>query len=250
MRHRLLIGGGTNTGKTLALIHLAVIYPTKKVAIFDADSQVLDTIEESGLELPNLDVIPATPDWKKLDEAYKRVKGTYVAGDFVCFDMLGRFWEFSQNYFSKSVYGVSPAEHIIALRKQAGKTDFGGFDGLTEWTTIKRMHNEDLLDDACLWSPYHVVATTSLEPYSAKEREPKTGTEGLIAQEFHQKLDGEKHNRYRFRNIAIIYRRLTDGQLCFKLVKVKDTMTLPLPEYEFGGRPLFEVYCEKRGIVL
>ncbi len=250
MRHSLLIGGGTNTGRTTALIHIAVMCPTRRVAIFDADGQVADTLEENGLTLPNLEVVPATPDWGALDTHYKRIKATYVAGDFVCFDMLGRFWDFSQNYFSKSVYGASPAQHIITLREQAKKADFGGFDGLTDWTVIKRLHNEDLLDDATQWSSFHVVATTNLEPYSIKERVPTTGTEGLIAKEFNSKLEGEKHNRYRFRNIAIVYRRLTDGQLCFKLVKVKDAMPLPLPEHEFGGRFFFEAYCQVRGIPL
>ena len=250
MRHVLLIGGGTNTGKTLALIHIAVLCPGSKIAIFDADGQVKDTVEEQGLQLPNLEVIMATPDWEELTGNYRRIKATFGSNDYVCFDMLGRFWDFSQNYYSRSVFGKSPAQHIIELKRQASRTDFGGFDGLTDWTVIKRLHNEELLDDACLWSPFNVVATTSLEPYSPKEKLPKTGVEGLIAQEFNTKLEGEKHNRYRFRNIAILYKRIPDWKLCFKLVKLKDTQTLPLAEHEFSGNPFFQVYCEKRGILL
>jgi hypothetical protein len=165
----------------------------------------------------------------------------------MCFDMMGVFWDLAQNYFSRTVFGESPAQHILKLRSEAKRVDFGGFDGLTDWTLIKRMHNEDIFDDALRWSDFNVLATTSLTDFSPKEKVPTTGVEGLMAQEFGKKLEGEKHNRFRFRTIAIVYHKPKEGKFCFKIVKQKgQPLEQPLPEYNFTGRTFIEVYQEAR----
>jgi len=251
MREKILVGGLTNTGKTLTIIQTAVMFPERKVYAFDAEGDINLTLEDMGLELPNLIVKDVTPDWSKLTEDYSEAKAVLTAQDWCCFDMLGVFWDLAQNSFSRSVFGESPSQHIIKLRQEAGKAEFGGFDGLTDWTVIKRMHNEDIFDDAVRWSPFNVLATTSLTEFSPKEKVPQSGVEGLMAKEFGMKLEGEKHNKYRFRTIAIIYQPVRTNRFCFKLVKVKgQPQPLPLPEVEFTGRSFLEVYAEYRGIRL
>jgi len=247
MRDKILIGGNTNSGKTIAIIQLAVQYPNRRVYAFDAEGDINLTLEEMGLELPNLTVKNVTPNWDKLITDYKEAKGVLTPDDWCAFDMMGVFWDLAQSAFSRYVYGESPSQHILALRRESGKADFGGFDGLTDWTVIKRMHNEDIFDDALRWSDFNVLATTSLTDYSPKEKIPRTGVEGLMVKEFGQKLEGEKHNKYRFRSIAIIYQK-TNGSFFFKLVKVKGAaLTQPLPEYEFTGRSFMEAYQEAKG---
>lgn len=246
MREKLLIGGDTNTGKTMAIIQLAVMYPNKKVYVFDAEGDVALTIEEMGLELPNLFDIPVKPDWEEFTTSYNAAKQILTPDDWCCFDMMGVFWDLAQNCFSRGVYGESPSQHIIRLRREAQKADFGGFDGLTEWTTIKRMHNEDIFDDAVRWSPFNVLATTSLNDFSPKEKIPKSGLDAIMAQEFGKKLEGEKHNKFRFRNIAIIYHRPQDGHYLFKMVKLKGQQcTFPLPEHDFTGQSFLDVYLRE-----
>lgn len=251
MREKILVAGDTNTGKTLALIQLAVSLPERKVVVFDAEGDVNLSLEELGLELPNLTVVEVKPDWVALTQAYQAAKEVLEPHDWICFDMLGVFWDLAQNVFSKSVFGTSPAQHIIALRRDAKRADFGGFDGLTDWTVIKRMHNEDIFDDALRWSDFNVLATTSLTDFSPKERIPKTGVEGIMAEEFGKKFEGEKHNKFRFRTIAVIYNKLKERKFCFKLVKLKgQPVELPLPEYDFTGQSFIDVYQQVRGIEL
>ncbi len=249
MREKILIAGNTNSGKTMAIIQLAVQVPERTVYAFDAEGDINLTLEELGLELPNLIVKNVIPDWDKLTADYREAKSVLTPDDWCCFDMMGVFWDLAQNSFSRAVFGESPSQHIIALRRESGKADFGGFDGLTDWTVIKRMHNEDIFDDALRWSPFNVLATTGLTDFSPKEKVPKTGVEGLMAKEFGQKLEGERHNKYRFRTIAVIYQRLTDGRFCFKLVKLKGGAVFhPLSEFDFTGRSFFEVYQETKEI--
>ena len=248
MREKLLIGGNTNSGKTIAIIQLAIQFPERLVYVFDAEGDVRLTMEELGIDLPNLVIKEVTPDWDKFVSEYKEAKTKLTPDDWCCFDMMGVFWDLAQNSFSRSVFGESPSQHIIALRKQAVSVSFGGFDGLTDWTVIKRMHNEDIFDDALRWSPFNVMATTSLTDFSPKEKIPKYGFEALMASEFGMKIEGEKHNKFRFRSIAIIYEKPGDGRFYFKMVKLKGTsLTQPLQEYDFTGRSFFEVYKEVTG---
>lgn len=248
MREKILFGGDTNTGKTLAIYNLAVSFPNSKVIAFDAEGDLNLTIEEIGLRPPNLTMFNVKPDWPAFKEAYEEAKKVLTSEDWMSFDMMGVFWDLAQNSFSRMVFGESPAEHILALRKDAKRADFGGFDGLTDWTVIKRMHNEDIFDDAIRWSDFNVFATTTLTDFSPKEKIPKYGFDTLMASEFGKKLEGEKHNRFRFRTIIIGYYKPSEKQFCFKIVKVKNkVLEQPLPEYDFTGRSFIDVYLEARG---
>ena len=251
MREKILLGGGPNTGKTLTIIQLAVAFPDRRVYAFDAEGDINLTLEDMGLDLPNLSVIEVKPDWIDFTTKYQQAKTVLTPLDWCCFDMMGVFWDLAQNSFSRSVFGESPSQHIVKLRGEAQKADFGGFDGLTDWTVIKRMHNEDIFDDAVRWSLFNVLATTSLNDYSAKEKLPQTGTEGLLVKEFGKKLEGEKHNIYRFRTVAILYQKVNDGRFCFKLVKEKgQPLQRPLVEHDFTGSSFYEKYTELRGMEL
>lgn len=247
MREKILFGGDTNTGKTLAIYNLAVSFPNSKVVSFDAEGDLELMIEEMGYTPPNLIVYKVKPDWAKLKSNYDGIKETLTPSDWMTFDMMGVFWDLAQNSFSKAVFGESPAEHILALRKDAKRADFGGFDGLTDWTVIKRMHNEDIFDDALRWSDFNVFGTTSLTDFSPKEKVPKTGLDGIMVKEFGKKLEGEKHNKFRFRTIVIAYHKQDENKYCFKIVKTKPQPTeLPLPEHDFTGKSFIEVYLESR----
>jgi hypothetical protein len=167
-------------------------------------------------------------------------------------DMMGRFWDFTQNFYSKSVFGKTPSEHLMILRGQAKAISFGGFDGLTDWTVIKRMHNEELVDDALLWSPFNVMATTSTSSYLPVEKVPKTGDAGMIAQEFGVKLEGEKHNIFRFDTIAIMRREVTGGrvQFNFRIAKDKGRPFDVKQVFDITGSSFWAKYAEFRGYSL
>lgn len=241
MKHKILLGGGTNTGKSLNIINMAVDFPDSHIWAFDPENEIPNLLEEMGLELPNLTIKLVTKDWMQFKRDYTEAKKVLKEEDWCCFDMMGVYWDLAQNYFSLSVYGESPAEHIIALREAAKKSDFGGFDGLTEWTVIKRLHNEDIVDDAVRWSPFNVLATTTLADYSPKAKVPQTGVEGLLNNEFGKKLEGEKHNIYRFRTIAILYE--DKGKFFYKVIKEKGKeMKRPLQAVEFTGTSFWQTY--------
>ncbi len=265
MREKVLLGGATGTSKTMSLVQLAMLYPDSKVVILDPDDGVEKVVAELGFDswvkltpdavlgdrnnLPSLTVIPVTPDWDALIKLYKAVKAVLLPQDWMCLDMMNRFWDFAQNYYSRMVFGKTPSEYLMMLRNQAKAVSFGGFDGLTDWTIIKRMHNEELVDDALLWSQFNVMATTSISSYLPVEKIPKAGIEGVLATSFGIKLEGEKHNLYRFDTVAVMVKK-ANGHFYFRLAKDKGRNIDLTQEFDVTGSNFWAKYCEYRGIEL
>ena len=250
MREKILIVGDSNTSKTFSLISLAILYPDKKVVLFDPDDGTGKVLGELGLsegDLPNLTIIPVRVDYEELLSSYQQAKTMLCSGDWLCFDMLGRFWDLCQQYYSLRVFGEDPVEHLLNLRRQAGQVNFGGFDGLQDWTLIKRLHNEKLLDDAVLYSQFNVMATTSVGTYLPVEKMPKTGIKGTLAMNFGIKAEGEKHNIFRFDTIAVLYRK-KEGGFYFKMVKDRGRAVDFEKELDMTGRSFTEVYFDYRGL--
>jgi hypothetical protein len=248
MREKILLAGGANTCKTLSLVNLAVLYPDKKVVILDPDDGVHKALNEIGCELPNLTVIPVTKDWEELMKNYEMIKAELGEGDWLGFDMLNRLWDLSQQFYSQFVFGMSPIQHLLELRKQAKSIGFGGFDGLQDWTIIKRLHNEQLIDDAVLSCKFNVMATTSVDTYLPVEKVPTVGTAGIFAKEFGIKVGGEKGNVYRFDTQAYMYPR--DGKYYFRLVRDRGRTVDVKKEFDITGSNFMTKYVEYRGLAV
>jgi len=252
MREKILLVGDSNTSKTFSLISLAILMPDRKVVIFDPDDGTNKILGELGLtpqDLPNLIVKPVRADWGKLITDYEEVKKELSPDDWLCLDMLGRFWDLSQLYYSEEVFGKDPIDHILTLKRQAQQVNFGGFDGLQDWALIKQLHNEKLMDDAVLWSEFNVMATTSVGNYLPVEKVPKTGIKSIYASEFGIKPEGEKHNIYRFDTQAVLYRK-KEGTYHFRLVRDRGRTINLQEEFNVTGKSFWQVYAEYRGIEL
>ena len=247
-REKILLSGEPNTSKTVSLLSLVNFFPDNKIVIFDPDDGVAKAIEELGLEgTSNLVLEKVGNNWEELIEKYKAYRASLVEGDWLCFDMLGRFWDLVQSYYSSAVFGESPIEHLMQLRKQAKNVSFGGFEGLTDWVLIKRLHNEMIMDDAVLNAPFNVMATTSVNSYLPVETVPKTGVKGIYATEFGIKPEGEKHNIYRYDTQAVMYRKKT-GTYHFRLMRDRGRAVDVKQEFDITGKSFWEVYSEYRGI--
>lgn len=247
MREKILLSGEANTSKTLSLVYLAILFPNSKVVILDPDDGTSKLLAELGVDLPNLSIIRVTSNWEQLLNDYNEAKTTLGEGDWLCMDMLGRFWDLAQQYYSHYVFGESPIQHLMVMKKQSGKEGFGGFDGLTDWTIIKRLHNEQLMDDAVVHSNFNVMCTTSTRIFLPVEKVPGTGTLSIYAQKFGVQPEGEKHNIYRFDTQAVLYRK-ADNSYNFRLVRDRGRSINLDQEFNITGKNFYEVYAEHRGI--
>jgi hypothetical protein len=250
MREKILLAGDSNTSKTMSLVSLALLNPNRKVYLFDPDDGTRKLMAEFGLTaelVPNLVIFPVRSDWKAFIDNYTLVKSIAHPEDWICFDMLGRFWDLAQQYYSNVVFGVDPIDHLMNLKKQAQAVNFGGFDGLQDWALIKRLHNEKVLDDAVIYSDFNVMATTSVAQYLPVEKVPTVGIASIYAQEFRVKPEGEKHNIYRFDTQAMMYRKPT-GTYHFRLVRDRGRATDVKQEFDITNKSFWEVYTGFRGI--
>jgi hypothetical protein len=236
-REKVLLVGDTSVSKSMNLILLTLLYPDKKILIFDPEDGVNKVLHELGfIDTPaNLTIFRVKPDWTEMMTFYDAVKGMYQEGDWVCPDMLGKFWDLAQQYYSVRVFGQNPIEHLLTLRSQAQKTNFGGFDGLQDWSLIKRMHNELFIDDMVINSPFNVMATTSANQFLPIEKIPNPEQDqvgNLLALKFGVKPEGEKHNTFRFDTIILV-RRTRDNRFVYNIVKDKGRAFNPDTAFEF-----------------
>jgi len=250
MREKVLLVGDSNTSKTFSLVSMAMLYPDNKVIIFDPDDGTAKTLGEFGLseaDFPNLIIVPVRANWEEFMTTYTQLKTTLHEGDWMCVDMLGRFWDMVQQYYSQRVFGTNPIEHLMTLKRQAQGIQFNGFDGLQDWPLIKRIHNELFIDDMVLYSPFNVMATTSSKELMPMEKIPKTGVQNIYALEFGIKPDGEKHNIYRFDTQAVVYRK-KDGGYFFRLVRDRGRPVNIALEFNITGKNFWQVFCQYREI--
>jgi len=256
-REKVLLVGDSNTSKSWSLLSMALLYPDNHVVIMDPDDGISKVAEELGIpldDMPNLTVIPVYTDFEEMLESYKLMRQNVLKpGDWLCFDMLSRFWDLAQQYYSLRVFGEDPIEHMLTLRKIMGGVSFGGFDGLKDWSLIKRLHNDLLVDDAVVYSPFNVMATTSVGQFLPIEKKPKKGIQSVYASVFGIKPEGEKHNVYRFDTQAVLFRTQDDDgeeRYAFRLVRDRGRTVDMDEEHDITGSSFWEVYAAMRGIKL
>ncbi len=264
-REKILLIGEPNVSKTKSILMLAAIYPDKQVVVFDPDDGTAKMIEEElkikdkvegdnprlvrYKDIPNLRIYRVIPDWKLLLEDFGKEDSTLKAGAWLCFDMINRLWSMSEEYFSKFVYGEDPIDHLLQFRKMVGRTDFGGFDGTKDWSVIKRLHNEKIVDRAVVNSVYNVMATTGLKDILPQQQKtaPKGKVESIYFEEFGFLPEGEKHNVHRFDTQAYLFRK-GNGTYWFRLIRDRGREVNVRTEHEITNKSFWEVYKELRKI--
>ena len=228
-REVLLVAGGPGSGKSYSVAHLVKngVESGFKVVVIDADNGLAKAVKEViGSKPANLSYF-RLDSWAKLKEGVQYAMATLGPKDWLVFEMLGQMWDGAQSEYSRRVYGEDISEHLLALRADAqkelqeigadmrsgdaskrkeanrivsGKMQYSGMEGRTDWSVIKRMHNDEIFDFVKLRAPFNILSTTSLTPLS--EDELQKGKWPL----FHgvgRRPEGEKHQVHRHDTIII-----------------------------------------------
>ena len=265
-REVILLAGGPNTGKSFSVAKLVQNGQEQgfNVIVLDRDRGLAKAIKEvCGAPPDNLDYFLATT-WERVDAAMDAAFTSLGPGDWFVFEMLGSLWDFAQTEYSRRVYGSLTA-HQLALRADAqkliqsqgldlratekGKKDaaqaivskkmaYGGLEGRTDWSHIKRMHNDDLVYRAIIEGTFHVLSTTSLSSTGDEQADPKWDIFGKSS----VKPDGEKTMVHKHDTVAVLTKK--DNRYLWRTEQPgglgKDR----------GGRPLFKnIDCTDVGMV-
>jgi len=226
-REVILAFGEPGCGKTLSIVKLVEMgleYGFNVVAI-DRDRGMGKALREVfGKPIPdNFDYFLAD-EWDKIPKAIDYAFDALSAGDWLAFDMIGRFWDFAQEAYAEKVYG-DLTDHLVLLRAEAAeeirkanidpkskearriigeKTGYGGFEGRTDWTYIKRMHNRQVFDRAIVDGKFNILSTSAAKDIA--EEESKRNKWELF-RNLQKRPEGEKHQMYRHDTIAYLYYR-------------------------------------------
>lgn len=230
-RECILLAGAPGSGKSDTIVRLALdLQDTgNSLVVIDRDRGVAKAVKEicGGAKPENMTYFLAKT-WQRVDDGITFAFQNLTVGDWLCFDMLGSFWDFAQNEYARMVYGEELTRHVLLKRADAeleiqqaiasGKTvpdtgpggkaairaqavGYSGLEGRTDWSLIKRMHNDEVVEKAILHGEFNVLATTSLTPIDndAAHKWPLF----KVAQ---KRPEGEKHNIHRFDTIVFAAR--------------------------------------------
>ena len=230
-REIILLCGGQGSGKSYSVVKL--IEQGEKedfnVIVIDRDRGLKKAVKEVfGKNIPDnlLDYFVCTT-WAKVEEGITAAFNMLTPNDWLVFEHAGRLWDLAQTTYSEFVYGEDLTAHLLALRADAQAAiraagvdlrskdkdkrsrankevaqsmAYSGMEGRTDWSVIKRMHNNNVFDKAILEGNFNILTTTALTPLMDMDVSANRWPE------FHklgQRPEGEKHNVYRHDSIVI-----------------------------------------------
>lgn len=205
----------------------------KEVFIDGRIESARDRLEELGMfgKMPeNVDYFLANT-WDRIPKVVKHAFATLEAGDWFVAEQVGRLWDLAQTEYSRQVYGEELSEHLLVLRsdaqkiiremgadlrsndpakRKAAQTEvakamaYSGMEGRTDWSVIKRMHNDDVRDRLILESDFNVLLTTTMKRLSDDEVQKGAHPmfHGIMA-----RPEGESHNVAITDTVAVCYKK-------------------------------------------
>lgn len=235
-RRVILLVGPSGSGKSYSIAYLAKLCQEqgKRIVIVDRDRGLEQAIAEVGAD-PQLIDYRLADGWERVDETMADVMGDnrlvyqpLGEGDWLVFEGLGRLWDLAQQYYSQQVYGHDPARHLMDLRIDAeqriaaGETGdktatqlrqaagaYSGFEGRTEWSVIKLIHNDRVFDRAILGGEFNILSTANAEPLAQNDTTPENPLKALG-----MKPDGEKGHAKR--HYTIVYCQQQQGKYTWR----------------------------------
>jgi len=224
----MIVFAETNAGKTRFYMMVADAMKNLKVSPEKFRMIIINTDRPSGVSkliklippeyLPCVSVvdvsnyeelISATTEANEILEKHYREVGPNA---FMCIELLGEPWVYSQDYYTRKAHGESLGDYF-ATKKQLEKavrddvSAYKAIDGWKDWPVIKFLHNVHWMDKLKK-VPYHVIFTAEVkEVENEKSIFNKTG-----------KPAGEKRGIHRVDEIVFLGR--VKGKYLMKAIKL------------------------------
>uniref|UniRef100_A0A6M3LER3 Putative ATPase domain containing protein n=1 Tax=viral metagenome TaxID=1070528 RepID=A0A6M3LER3_9ZZZZ len=245
IRERILLYAQAGVGKTYALLSLATLYMDSNFYILDTDDRFERIWKERFSFLPNIRY-KRVNGWEQIEDRVKFLKEMATKGqlqkhDWVCIEMLGRWWEMAQFYEVQRVYGADKAQVALedrATSKRNKKEPKPGGLETFDWNIVKELHNPTI--GAVLQLPCNIVATTSADEIISFFDRKDSERMNLFGQ-IGYKPEGEKHNFHLFDTVLFLELVLATKQRF--MTSLKDTGRPLLNRVEFGDN-LYLDYIE------
>lgn len=230
-RERILLMGGTGTGKSFAALSIA-----KRINgcmyVLDNDNAYDRMLETDFTELGNVFVYP-TWDWESTVKAATESIVDIRRDDWLVVDILSPTWPMVQDWFSENVYGDDLATYMLRARQavevtntairekraKGGKVDeketrnLQPFDGFMDWSVINPQYQKFMAKlRNC---PAHVLCTAEVDAVDSK----RDSSDVLDLYPLGVKPRGQKRTGHAFSTILLMSKRKAG---VFEMTTVKD----------------------------
>lgn len=153
-REKILLYGGTKTGKSFAWLDIAESYfqsgvYDKQFYVIDSDWGVPKMLDEgySHLEESGILHLWNPINFEEMMEASRAIRKIAMPKDWIVIDMAEQLWTEAQSFYIRGVFGDEPADYFLQMRKEVTAKDgkdprsFGGQAG-TDWGFITKIYKE------------------------------------------------------------------------------------------------------------
>lgn len=260
-REKILIYGGTGSGKSKALLSIVRAFPDNTCFMIDTDDGIGKSIIALGGEeaFPNL-------EYRLVDglggiyTAFHEAQKMLQRGDWLLLEHVGRYFQVAQDYYSQKVYQIPAAERALEVKarrktQQRPPEDEGGSATVwdaKEWADIRNLHNANLMDIILSRSPYNVAATAGAKEiipfFTGKEKNRLVREQRDIFTPYGFYPEGQKQLHEKFETIVFMERVKTGKGKSFVFHTLKDRERGLEEDIDFTDEEFWETYCNVVGL--
>ena len=230
MQERIMVYGGTGSGKSTGWLTLARQQPENTFYCVDTDKsslRLLNTEFKDVLEKGNVKVLHCRT-WESCKQTLESLIPTIKENDWLIIDKIDPLWSFLQNWYTLKVFNKNIDEYFLQLRKSVGGgSKLESFKGWTDWAVINSTY-QSLIDPVMYDYDYNIYITAKSKDYDPKgELEDAELKESFSVVGYQP--EGEKRNADRCHTILF----LNHDSFGYYMTTVKDRGRQQVKEYAF-----------------
>lgn len=226
MQERILVYGGTGSGKSYSWLTIARTKPNDTFYCIDTDRAISRMLGTEFKDLKNIKLY-ACRDWKVCEKALAEIKPMIKEDDWLIVDMADALWDFVQSYYTQEIFHKNIDEYFLQLRKSiAGGSKIEAFKGWTDWQIINKLY-QDYINTIMYDLPSNIFITAKASKYSSDDGDEPSLKDAFSMVGF--KPEGEKRNAYRVHTVLF----LNHDTFGYYITTVKDRGRQQLKQFPY-----------------
>lgn len=193
-RERILVVGGSGTGKSTTYISAARKSPDATFYVCDSDFAIDRMLE--GENLPNV-THRLTIDWADYVKNVKDFQAQMKPDDWLVIDFISTAWDAVQAYYVDQVHGKDVDAYFLEARKKKAKGN--PLDGDTDWGIINKIYKA-WMTNLLAKTPGHILATAPAKALGDRDDPAVKALYGAAG----VRAEGQKHLAHSFHTVLLL----------------------------------------------
>lgn len=199
-RERILLYGGTGSGKSYAWLTLTKYYKDSKFYCIDTDEAIARMKRYEFKDSNNIELYTSR-DWKTCKSSLFTIQQVIKSNDWLIIDMLDTCWDYVQSYFVEEVFNKRIDDYFIEARKSAapGTKKLEALKGWVDWVVINKIY-QDFINSVMYNMQCNVLVTAKASKLETTDESDTQDIFSIVG----FKPDGEKRNAYRVHTVLYL----------------------------------------------